>query len=148
MKSSRTPHTPRILLIEDNRMGLAARRTVLEEIGYRITATSSPQEALDALSDSRYDLIITDYKLPGMNGTAFIEKVRESHPQAPVILISGFVDSLGLTEKNTGADFVLQKGANEVNLMVRNVRSLLRRASLRKPPGRQGGSTAARRKKA
>lgn len=127
-------------------MGLAARKTVLEEIGYRITATSNPQDALESIAETRFDLVITDYRLPGMTGKEFIGKVRESHPHVPVIMISGFVDSLGLTEKNTGADFVLQKGANEVNLMVRGVRSLLRRASMRKkPPGSQGGASKSRR---
>ncbi len=146
MKSSRTPTTPRVLLIEDNRLGLAARRTVLEELGYRVTATASPQEALDALDDARFDLVVTDYKLPSMTGKDFIAKVRESQATVPVILISGFVDSLGLTEKNTGADYVLQKGANEVSLMVRAARNLLRRA-LKKPPRTQGGASPSRRQK-
>ena len=148
-QSARTAAPPRLLLIEDNRMGRLARKTVLDELGYRTTAVSTAQEALDCVSGDRFDLIITDYRLPGMSGADFIQKIRKTQPAVPIIIISGFVDSLGLTEKNTGADFVIQKGSNEVILMVRAVRSLLRRAQVRKkPPASQPGPPKARRKNA
>jgi hypothetical protein len=59
--------------------------------------------------------------------------LRKHSPGLPVILISGFVDALGLSEQNTGADVVIQKSHNEVSHLVRAVARLLNRKSPKKP---------------
>lgn len=120
----------RVLLVDDNAHGLSARKSVLEELGAGIVTASSAAEALECLAAQPVDLIVTDYKMPRMNGVEFIARVRKQFPGLPVILISGFVDSLGLSEDNTGADVVIQKSNNEVSHLVRSVSRLLRR---RKP---------------
>ena len=137
----------RILLVDDNQLGLTARRSVLEELGYRITTASSAHEALDALASGAYDLMITDYKMPKMNGKELIERVRKQSPPIPVILLSGFVDALGLNEESTGADVVLQKSANEVAHLVRTVKRLLNRKPPRKPAAVEFPPAAARARK-
>jgi CheY-like chemotaxis protein len=131
---SRNPLTTvapaRILLVDDNAHGLSARRSVLEELGATIATASSASDALDLLAAQPFDLVVTDYKMPRMNGVELIARVRKQFPGLPVILISGFVDSLGLSEDNTGADVVIQKSNNEVAHLVRAVSRLLRK---RKP---------------
>src|SRR5579872_185245 len=126
----------RILLVDDNANGLSARRCVLEELGHRITTASSAAEALEHFAASRFDLVITDFKMPRMDGVELIVRVRKQSPHIPVILLSGFVDALGLSEANTGADVVIQKSANEVAHLVRSVGRLLRSA---KKPNQPGG---------
>jgi CheY-like chemotaxis protein len=120
----------RILLVDDNAHGLSARRSVLEELGATVATASTASEALDALAHQPFDLVVTDYKMPRMNGVELIARLRKQSPGLPVILISGFVDSLGLSEDNTGADVVIQKSNNEVAHLVRAVSRLLRK---RKP---------------
>jgi CheY-like chemotaxis protein len=120
----------RILLVDDNAHGLSARRSVLEELGATIATASTASEALDALAHQPFDLVVSDYKMPRMNGIELIARLRKQSPGLPVILISGFVDSLGLSEDNTGADVVIQKSNNEVAHLVRAVSRLLRK---RKP---------------
>lgn len=78
-------------------------------------------------------MVITDYKMPEINGVDFIEKIRSVDPHIPVVLISGFVDALGLTEKSTGADVVIMKSANEVQHLIRAANRLLT-PSRKKPP--------------
>jgi len=68
-----------------------------------------------------------------MDGVELIARMREFRSDLPVILLSGFVEPLGLTEKSTGADIVLSKSAGEVGLLVRSVRRLLNRQPPRKP---------------
>ena len=63
--------------------------------------------------------------------------MRKLDCATPVILLSGFVDALGLDEKNTGADVVLQKSANEVSHLVRSVKSVLKRSAPKKPAASQ-----------
>jgi CheY-like chemotaxis protein len=130
----------RILLVDDNAHGLSARKSVLEELGATITTASSASEALDCVASQPFDLVITDFKMQRMNGIELIARLRKQSPAIPVILISGFVDSLGLNEDNTGADVVIQKSNNEVAHLIRAVSRLLRR---KKPPQSQNRSRSA-----
>jgi CheY-like chemotaxis protein len=138
------PPLARILLVDDNSMGLQARQSVLEELGHRVTTSSDPTEALQLLAKQRFDVIVTDYKMPEMNGVEFIAKIREHEAGASVILISGFTDALGLNEENTGANIVLQKSSNEVSHLIRAVNRLLRKPPAKRPPGSQLGVKAKR----
>jgi CheY-like chemotaxis protein len=117
----------RILLVDDNKMGLVARKSVLEELGYSITASTSGLEALTQFKTSEFDLVVTDYKLPRMDGVQFISEIRHQRPEVPVIMLSGFADTLGLSEATTGADIVIQKSNHEVTSLVRSVNRLLAR---------------------
>jgi CheY-like chemotaxis protein len=136
----------RILLVDDNSLGLAARRSVLEELGHKVHTFGTPAEALDLCGKQRFDVVVTDYKMPKMDGVEFIGRLRKLHPTTAVILISGFTDTLGLTEANTGADVVLQKSNHEVTHLVRSVNRLLRKQQKpgRKPPSSQGPSAEKR----
>lgn len=143
--SNRTPHA-RILILDDNSFGLSARKAVLQELGHEIVTSCSPQEALEICGGQVFDLIVTDYRMPDMDGVEFIKNLRQHGIAAPVVLVSGFTDTLGLNEENTGADIVLQKSAHEVSHLIRSVNTLLRKNLLKKPPGSQGASKKSKRK--
>lgn len=129
----------RILLVDDNRNGLTVRKAVLEEIGYAITTATNGKEALALFELGRFDLVVTDFRMPGMDGRELIRSIKGLEPSARVILVSGFVEPLGLTEQNTGADVVISKSAGEVNILIRSVGRLLR-----KPPASQGLNSGAK----
>jgi CheY-like chemotaxis protein len=133
--SNSPSHTPgRILLVDDNSLGLAARRSVLEELGHKVVTSGTAQEALELCGKQPFDVVVTDYKMPKMNGIEFIGRLKKQHAATAVILISGFTDTLGLNESNTGADIVLQKSAHEVSHLIRSVNRLLRK---QQHPGRK-----------
>ena len=116
----------RILIVDDNSDGLAARRSVLEELGHKVITCGAPHDALELCIKQRFDVVVTDYKMPKMNGLEFIGRLKKQNPQVAVILISGFTDTLGFTESSTGADVVMQKSNNEVSQLIRSVNRLLR----------------------
>jgi CheY-like chemotaxis protein len=128
----------RILLVDDNSLGLAARRSVLEELGHQVCTSSTAAEALELCGKRGFDVVVTDYKMPKMNGVELIARLRKLHPATSVILISGFADTLGLDEASTGADIVLQKSNNEVPQLIRAVNRLLRKQQ--QPPKKQAAS--------
>lgn len=145
--SSSTP-SGRILLLDDNSVGMPARRSVLEELGHKVSTSGTPQDALELCGRQSFDVVVTDYKMPKMNGAEFIARLRKQHPGIGVILISGFTDTLGLNESNTGADIVLQKSSHEVSHLIRSVNRLLKKQLTRKPPASQtGGKPDKRRSK-
>lgn len=144
-KTSTHP-TARVLLVDDNRSGMMARRSVLDELGYATDGTTDPRKALDMFRKEPYDLVVTDYKMPELDGIELITKLRAEKPGIPVVMISGFVDALGLTEKNTGANAVIMKSSNEVQHLVRSVARLLK--TPRKPARSEHGGKLARGKAA
>ncbi len=147
--AAQTTTTPaHILLVDDNRLGLVARKSVLEELGYQITTALEGVTALELYGAGKFDLVITDYKMPRMNGLELIQRIRELAANAPIILISGYADALGMNEENTGADAVIAKSANEVVQLVRCVSRLLRRGTPKKPPARQRVQVKAKRQSA
>ncbi len=138
----------RILLVDDNSMGMAARRSVLEELGHQVLTSGTGAEALELCGKHNFNVVVTDYKMPKMNGVELIVRLRKLYPAMAVILISGFTDTLGLDEASTGADIVLQKSNNEVPQLIRAVNRLLRKQQQppKKPTSSQAGSKTEKRK--
>ena len=82
-----------------------------------------------------------------MDGLELIGRLRKSSPDLPIVLVSGYVDTLGMNEASTGADVVIQKSANEVSHLVRSVNRLLRRKSpAKKPAASQSAAPKLKRK--
>ncbi|MBP7370876.1 MAG: nitrogen regulation protein NR(I) [Arenimonas sp.] len=86
-------HAPEIWLIDDD----ASIRFVLSEAlgdqGYAVRSFDASQSALQALSEGDYPaLMFTDIRMPGGSGLDFLEKVKQSHPQLPIIVMSAFTD--------------------------------------------------------
>ena len=134
-----------LLMVDDNALGLQARRAVLEELGHSVTTAGSAEEALERLTadGAAFDIVITDYKLPAMNGRELIREIVARKLPVFTVLLSGFVEPLGLSPANTGADVVLQKSSQEAAHLTRSIKTLLRR---RKPPMAEGGASGERRK--
>ena len=130
------PSYPNILLVDDNRDGLLVRRTLLEELRYRVSVARNGEEGLKLFESASFDVVVTDYRMPRMNGAELIQRIRKLNPNARIILLSGFVEPLGLTEENTGADVVIAKSSNEPAHLTRWVKRLLNRG-MRKPPATQ-----------
>jgi len=123
-----------ILLVDDNRDGVMARRSVLEELGYRVVTAGCGSDALKSIEESSFDLVITDYRMSPIDGLELIAGLRSKEYRNPIILLTGFAESLGLRPENTGADVVIMKSANEVANLVRHTKRLL---NPKKPPGIQ-----------
>jgi CheY-like chemotaxis protein len=135
--SSSSSFLGRILLVDDNVSGSTARKTVLEELGHKISVACNGADALDQFARQKYDVVVTDYRMPRMDGLELITRLRKQQPDISIVLVSGFVDTLGLSEATTGADAVIQKSANEVTHLVRAVNRLMRRKPAKKTVGSQ-----------
>src|ERR1700735_4590802 len=127
---------PHILLVDDNRDGLLVRRALLEELGYTVEVAENGEKGLALFHTFNFDVVVTDYRMPKMNGVELIARIRQIDPHARIVLLSGFVEPLGLTEENTGADAVIAKSANEPGHLARAVKRLVN-GGKRKPPSSQ-----------
>lgn len=128
-------HPALILLVDDNHDGILARRSILEELGYRVVTANDGAEALKRIDEQAFDLVITDYKMSPVDGLELIARLRKLGMTIPIILLSGFAETIGLTPASTGADAVVQKSSGEVPALVRSTKRLL--APPKKPAGSQ-----------
>ncbi len=136
----------RILLVDDNHFGNVARKSVLEEQGFLVESVLCGEEALKICKESQFDLVVTDLKMTQMSGLELIARLREKEPCPRLILLSAWAVCLGLTEESSGADAVLAKSNNEQEHLVRAIRQLLARRTVRKPAASeaQPGKTMAK----
>lgn len=76
------------LIVDDSDLVREILATLLEELTWASDSTESPRHALLMMEEQRYDLILTDYQMPGMNGIELARKVREVSPHSSVILMT------------------------------------------------------------
>jgi CheY-like chemotaxis protein len=142
MKNNSSP--AHILLVDDNHDGVLIRRALLEEQGYSVECASDGEGGFDLFQRNTYDLVVTDFRMPRMNGIDMIRRIRALRPDTRIVLLSGAVEPLGLTEANTGADAVIAKSASEPSHLIRAVKRLLAGRLRRKPVTSQRGLSRSR----
>lgn len=105
-QSESRPHTPAILLVEDQTDLRQLATMVLSTAGYRVLSASTPAEGVDIaeLHPGPIDLILTDVTMPGMNGRQLAERVLKTHPNARVLYISGYDRESVCRERGIDAD--------------------------------------------
>lgn len=82
-----------VLLVDDDPLVLANASALLEDLGHRVTALSAGKEAIDLLArQARFDVVVSDYAMPGMNGVELAQHIAARYPGLNFILASGFAD--------------------------------------------------------
>ena len=119
-----------VLIAEDDRDLLQLFSRVLTKNGYSVTGVSNGKEALDAMENHFFDIIISDIMMPVMDGYELVRTLRESGKTTPVLMITAkdaFDDmQIGFS---SGTDDYMVKPVN-VNEMVLRVGALLRRSQI------------------
>lgn len=99
----------RVLVIDDEVDMLMLLRMIIEDnTDYEVETTNSPSESIKLLKEKPFDLIITDLKMPGMDGMELFDEFREMKPEIPVIIITayGSIETADEAMKKGVAEFV------------------------------------------
>jgi PAS domain S-box-containing protein len=80
----------RILAIDDDPLVLDNTAAMLAELGHQVRQAQSGPEALEALEAHSFDLVITDFAMPGMTGEELTQHILASRPDLPVLMVSGY----------------------------------------------------------
>jgi len=85
---------PRILLVDDQRDVIRLLHSTLETLDHDLEVVEAPsgEEALLEASRGQIDLLVVDYRLPGITGLELIQKIRARHPDVKVVLVTGVTD--------------------------------------------------------
>jgi two-component system phosphate regulon response regulator OmpR len=118
-----------ILVVDDDRRIRQLLQSYLVENGYRVTAAASAAEARERRRGMAFDLIVLDIMMPGENGLALIESLRQGADSIPVLMLSALADPsdriAGLT---AGSDDYLSKPFEPRELLLR-IGNLLKRSA-------------------
>ena len=79
-----------ILVLDDEPIVCKRLKPFFQKAGYEVEAFNQPLEALARIEAKRFDVVITDLKMEGLDGLSFLGKVKALHPDTDVILITGF----------------------------------------------------------
>ena len=118
-----------VLVIDDDPEQLKFLSKIIERAGYKVIPADSATEALGLLEDKPVDLIVSDYKMPEMNGFEFLQTLRggDSNWRAgdvPVIMLTACGDDLEFAALERGADMFCEKFRAD-SLLVKQIRFLL-----------------------
>ena len=133
------PAAARILLVDDNARGLETRKLILVDHGYSVDTARTGEEAWETFQSNHFDVVMTDYKLSGMDGFELIRRIRAADTPTRVVLLSGFL--VGFDEKTSGADEVIQNSSREVTEMLRVLKRLTTHPRQRQPASAKGIAT-------
>ncbi len=115
----------KVMVVDDDDMFREMLTASLNVNGYTPYAVTGGEEALRELENGRVDAIITDIKMPGMDGITLMKEVKQRYPDLPVILITAFLSSDEINKEpvSSQADGFLQKPF-DIDNIVRMLRSL------------------------
>ncbi len=100
-----------VLYVDDEPLLRAASTEFLRLYNLDTDTASSGTEALEKLAQSQYDVVVSDYQMPGMNGIELLKEIRNRYPHLPFILFTGRGrEEVVIEAIEHGADFYLQKG--------------------------------------
>ncbi|MCR5331531.1 MAG: response regulator [Lachnospiraceae bacterium] len=108
---ARGPYVPQfiapdaeVLVVDDNPMNLNVVKGLLKATKMFVTTASSGEECLEMLKYGKYNVVLLDHLMPGMDGVETLEKIRETHPDLPVYALTA--------NATAGEDFYKAKGFN------------------------------------
>jgi PAS domain S-box-containing protein len=87
------PRILRVLLVDDDILVSMGAADMLLDLGHSVTEAPSGAHALKILeSDGRFDVVVTDYAMPGMNGFELAQRIKTGHPRLPIVLATGYAE--------------------------------------------------------
>lgn len=109
-------HSPAVLCIDDNVLGLAVRKAMLESRDYRVFTAENGPAGLEIAAREEIDLVILDYQMPEMDGGRVAEQLRKRCSHVPILLLSGFPGRIPRSLLAAVDGFVLKGSSPEILL--------------------------------
>jgi DNA-binding NtrC family response regulator len=113
----------KILVVDDEQSMTQFLSIVLRKEGFQVTAVSNGRDALERVKAENFDVVITDIKMPGMDGIQLLNQIKKHDPSLPVVIMTAYASQQSAIDAvNHGAFQYLIKNAknDEIKLVVRN----------------------------
>ena len=121
---------PRILVVDDEPLICQQLERLYTHSDYAVAIASSAEQALERLEVGDIDLVVTDIRLPGITGVELTNRLREIHPDVPVIVITGYADIETAVEvlKLGASDYIMKPFS--VGAIQNSIRTVLQKAGV------------------
>jgi CheY-like chemotaxis protein len=130
-----TPAFPRrhILVVDDEPLVCDAVKMMLDFDGHVVRTAANGKDALALLAEKRFDLVITDFEMPGMRGDELAAAIKARSPGQPVVMITAYAEMLQASGNPlTGVDHIISKP-----FLLENLREAIAKVA---PPATTGGT--------
>jgi len=115
----------KILVVDDNNVLLIVVSKMLSLLGYEVSSADSGENGLNVFRKSNFEIVLSDYDMPGMDGVAFACSVKKCSPRTPVVIMTGSGRESVFSRKSTAVDEVISKPFTlaEIDETIQNVAS-------------------------
>jgi len=101
--------TRKILIVDDNDSFRSVVSQMLCWLGYNVSSADSGESGLSVFFKNKFDIVLSDYEMPGMDGVAFAHSIKQHYPRMPVVIMTGAGKETVLSRNSTAVDEVIAK---------------------------------------
>ena len=106
-----------VLIVDDETFIRQILARIVTREGYKVRQACDGQDALDRLSEASCDIVISDIKMPNMDGIALLSEIKSRHPEISVILITAYAGEYSAQDAlRAGADSFIAKPFKNVEI--------------------------------
>jgi excisionase family DNA binding protein len=113
---------PLVLVVDDDEKFCRAMSRTLDRFGCRVRFTTGGKEGLRLARQREPDLVLLDLKMPDLNGPRFLAELRKTHPDLPVVIVTGYSESELMQEASQYAPLMVLPKPVDRELLERTVR--------------------------
>ena len=99
----------KILVVDDNNVFRIVVSKMLSRLGYEVSSADSGESGLSIFLKNKFDVVLSDYEMPGMDGVALACSVKKSSPRTRVVIMTGAGKETVFSRKSTAVDKVISK---------------------------------------
>jgi CheY-like chemotaxis protein len=98
-----------ILVVDDNKDLQILVSKMLGRLGYEVSSADSGEKGLNIFLKNKFDIVLSDYEMPGMDGIALAYSIKKSSPRTRVVIMTGAGRETVLSKESTAVDEVISK---------------------------------------
>lgn len=122
----------KILVVDDDAIVIKSCRRILESEGFEVSTVPSAEQALEAVKNSDFDLLLIDVKMPERDGMYLLREIKKNWPEMPSIVMSGYPTPETIAEVlRLGASLFIPKPFRPDELM-KSVRQVIQKMPIKK----------------
>ena len=99
----------KILVVDDNNVLRILVSKMLSRLGYEVSSADSGENGLSIFLKNIFDIVLSDYEMPGMDGVAFACSIKKNSPRTRVVIMTGAGRETVLSKNSTAVDEVISK---------------------------------------
>jgi CheY-like chemotaxis protein len=99
----------KILVVDDNNSFRILVSKMLSRLGYEVSSADSGENGLSIFAENEFDIVLSDYEMPGIDGVDLACSVKKSSPRTPVVIMTGAGKEAIFSRKSNAVDKVISK---------------------------------------